>query len=294
MNAASSMSQQMTFEDFPSATSSPASVSGATHSGEPAGPTTGKSGRDRAPASPSLTRGKAAGMKTSATYGRYGRGSSASADLTAFLASKLAPRTDSVGSTLFALTWKTRATPSGRLIPALRASAHRTSGSDSGSWPTPSANEFEDSDQERMLARRQKLQQKNGNNGFGMTLGQAASLAGWPTPLAQDSESSGGEGALQRKTRGHTLTTITMGAWATPAARDFRHANAKSFQERGGGMKGEQLNNQVVHSGPIANGSCAATAKRGQLSPGHSRWLQGLPSIWDLVAPLRESRARRC
>ena len=43
----------------------------------------------------------------------------------------------SLGSTLFTLTWKERATPSGRSIYALRASAHRTSGSDCGSWPTP-------------------------------------------------------------------------------------------------------------------------------------------------------------
>lgn len=35
--------------------------------------------------------------------------------------------------------------------------------------------------------------------------------------------------------------------WATPAARDYRHANALPWSERGGGKKGEQLNNQVVH-----------------------------------------------
>lgn len=35
--------------------------------------------------------------------------------------------------------------------------------------------------------------------------------------------------------------------WATPTARDYRHANALPWSERGGGKKGEQLNNQVVH-----------------------------------------------
>ena len=294
----------------PNATSSPASVSGPTPCAAPDGQTIDLFGPAPARANPSATQAKASGIKTSATYGRHGRGSSASADLSAFLASRLQATTALLGSTLFALTWKTRATPSGRLISALRASAHRTSGNGFGSWPTPAANEFEDSDQERMLARRTSLQAKNGNNGFGLTLGKAASLAGWPTPQAQDSEAAGGLGALERGTRGHTLTTITTGAWATPnasdhkgaatpeavkeweqrghnlpeqaqmatpgswatpAARDFRHATTKSFKERGGGMKGEQLNNQVVHSGPIANGSTAETEKPGQLNPAHSR-----------------------
>lgn len=35
--------------------------------------------------------------------------------------------------------------------------------------------------------------------------------------------------------------------WATPAARDWRYPNLKSYGDRGGGKKGEQLNNQVVH-----------------------------------------------
>jgi hypothetical protein len=38
-----------------------------------------------------------------------------------------------------------------------------------------------------------------------------------------------------------------LNGWATPAARDYRHANALPWSERGGGKKGEQLNNQAVH-----------------------------------------------
>ena len=37
------------------------------------------------------------------------------------------------------------------------------------------------------------------------------------------------------------------GGWPTPAARDYRFANAASYQERSGSTKGEQLNNAVVH-----------------------------------------------
>ena len=38
-----------------------------------------------------------------------------------------------------------------------------------------------------------------------------------------------------------------FGSWAAPTARDYKYANAKPYHLRGGGPKGEQLNNQVVH-----------------------------------------------
>ena len=40
---------------------------------------------------------------------------------------------------------------------------------------------------------------------------------------------------------------IEITGWATPASRDYRHANRLPWRERGGGKKGEQLNNQAVH-----------------------------------------------
>ena len=74
----------------------------------------------------------------------FGPNSTASlppSDLSQCLANKLRAKTALLGSTLFALTWKQRVTPSGRSIPALRASGRRTSGSDSISsrtgWRTP-------------------------------------------------------------------------------------------------------------------------------------------------------------
>lgn len=38
-----------------------------------------------------------------------------------------------------------------------------------------------------------------------------------------------------------------LAGWATPARRDYRFANALPWKDRGGGTKGEQLNNQAVH-----------------------------------------------
>jgi hypothetical protein len=38
-----------------------------------------------------------------------------------------------------------------------------------------------------------------------------------------------------------------LASWASPAERDYRTANLKTFKERGGTTKGEQLQNQVKH-----------------------------------------------
>ena len=118
---------------------------------------------------------------------------------------------------------------------------------------------------------------------------------GWPTPIANDAT---GSTHCYGKSKERILKlpgAAQLANWATPCARDYRYANLKSYKERGGGMKGESLNNQVVHSGPIATGSPALTGKRGQLNPAHSRWLMGFQPEWDdcavMVMPLsRKSR----
>ena len=74
--------------------------------------------------------------------------------------------------------------------------------------------------------------------------------------------------------------------WATPCARDWHGANAKTYRERGGGSKGEQLSNQVVHFGPWRSISNAPTEGQGRLSPDFARWLMGYPVEWDTHAPI--------
>ena len=123
--------------DTPSATSSPESESGPTRSGSRAGQTTAKSGPAPAPASPSAPRAKAKRSTTKGIFGQSGFHSSKHEDLSFALASKLRPLTDSLGSTLFNLTWMTRNTPAGRSISALRASEPLTEDSVFIGWPTP-------------------------------------------------------------------------------------------------------------------------------------------------------------
>jgi len=123
------MFDPMTYADTRSATSSPASAFGATHCAAPDGPMTSTYGQPLALASLSARQAQERGLMTSGTYGLRSTTSPESAALVESTVSKLQARTRLLGSTLYKLTWKQRATPSGRLIFALRASVLRTSGS---------------------------------------------------------------------------------------------------------------------------------------------------------------------
>lgn len=125
--------------------------------------------------------------------------------------------------------------------------------------------------------------------GTGADLPTVANLAGWVSPRASEigrqrtpeaiakAKEKGGSAALEDQAR--------LASWATPANRDYRYPNNRSYQDRSNSTKGEQLNNQVVHHGPISPSSPASTANRGVLNPAHSRWLMGYRAAWDEAAP---------
>src|ERR1039457_583660 len=117
-----SMFEQMTSEVIRNATSSQELESGAMRSDFPDGQTTAKSGQAPVPANRLARPAKAKRSTTKGIFGQSSFGSSKHEDLSFALASKLRPLTDSLGSTLFTLTWMTRITPAGRSISALRAS----------------------------------------------------------------------------------------------------------------------------------------------------------------------------
>jgi hypothetical protein len=177
MNDQLSMLPLMNSEASLSATSSQASGCGPTRCDPQAGTTTVLFGQEAARASLSARQVQEAGLMTSGTSGLTGTTSSASAALQSSLASRLQARTASVGSTLYTLTWKQRATPSGRQICALRASARRTSDSASGllGWPTPQMRDFRSGGEDRV----ENPDRSNNLNDFVL-------MAGWPTPNASD------------------------------------------------------------------------------------------------------------
>lgn len=153
------------------------------------------------------------------------------------------------------------------------------------SWPTP-----KQSDCDKGVRTLRGAMKELDRKGPGSDLPTMAAAAGWRTPRGEISGDTA-ESHEARQTRVVTKHGRRMGTplevqaqWATPAARDYRTANGRSYAARGGGRKGEQLPNQVVHSGPIATGSLVSMAKRGQLNPAHSRWLMGYPGEWDACA----------
>jgi len=226
MNGALRMSHQATLKISHSATSSQELVSGHTPSAAQDGQMTAPYGLDHAHANLSARQAKALGLLTSGTYGQLSTTSSASAALTSSLVSKLQAKTALVGSTLYNLTWKQRATPAGRLISALRASARRISVSASGGlqsgWGTP-----------RVGGNGQGSQIMDG---AGVTKGrieQQAMLAGWPTASTRDHKG----GYLGGRTRDGKISTDTLdvtaqlSGWPTPMAEDTRSYSEKAQED---------------------------------------------------------------
>lgn len=133
-----------TFDPTPSAISLQVSGAGPSPFAAPAGPTTVPSGLGRALASLSPTQAKAEGLLTSGIYGQPSTTSSSSAALQSSLESRLQATTQRLGSTLYKLTWKPWAMPSGRLRSRLVASAPRTSATGRTGWVTPTARDHKD------------------------------------------------------------------------------------------------------------------------------------------------------
>lgn len=124
-----------------------------------------------------------------------------------------------------------------------------------GFWPTPTASGFEVADVDGLLARRQRMAEKHGNNGFGLTLNQAVKI--WPTPTSRDWKDGTANSCKNVPVNG--LLGRAVHQWPTP------HANCHTGP-------GQAPNKQ--------GGENLQTAAGGSLNPPWVEWLMGFPVGW--------------
>jgi hypothetical protein len=200
---------------------------------------------------------------------------------------------DASGSPLFALTWSEWDMPAGPPICRLRASARRIADNDFGSWPTPCANE-DNKSPEAHLAMKQRMGERDGTgaNRTAITslqvMAKTVALVSWPTPQASDGRIRG-DGQLKRTggRRRNLDDYVTLASWATPrVGNNGGHGNPIRATD------GKARLEDQVH-GVTSSGSPAPTAKRGQLNPAFSLWLQGYPTAWLSSAPQATRSSRK-
>ena len=283
------MSTQANLPDLFNVTSSPDLAAGATPCALPDGPRTDLFGRAVARASLLAQPVPGGALPTNAISGLPGSTSSASADLTLSLVSRLKQRLTTDGLTLFSLTWREKVTPAGRLVSRLAASGRRTSASDSTSWPTPKVSDDN-------ISRRspESMERWRNRPNAGSELAEKAELASWPTPIVGDTTGGPRPPDNRRGPAPGLQAAAQLTSWPTASARDWKDTTGMATTGTNpDGSTRSRLDQLPRVAGLTAIGSPAATEKPGQLNPAHSRWLMGYPAEWDACAPTAMPSSRK-
>lgn len=153
-------------------------------------------------------------------------------------------------------------------------------------WPTPNA--MEGGQTSRSGDRKEEL-----------LMGGIAKLCGWPTPRQEDGECCGAHRGIP-----DTLKAATkLAGWPTPMAGN---PGSETYNEAGNTDSSRRTVEMLYRnpspmrlkaSGELLIGSSAQMDSGGPLKPEHSRWLMGLPSVWDdcavtVMQSMRKSRKR--
>jgi len=277
MSDLSAKCSPMIFEDLRNAISSQEEASGATPCAFPGGTMTDLFGPDHAHVSPSVLPESKKASPTRATFGRNGFGSSASAGLTASLVSRLMMQTR--GSILYRLTWRATATPSGRLIYRLRASAVPTSVNGSTGWPTVTT----PSGGQSVPPGTTVTGRKPDGSKAQVTLKDAATFCGWGTPTANDATGSqyaysqGDHSKIVLKLPGEAMAC----GWHTPMATDGTKLDATLLIV----LKRMEAGREIgLAMEARLTGYTEEMASGARLNPALARWLMRLPPVFDACA----------
>ena len=165
-------------------------------------------------------------------------------------------------STMCTLTWKTKVTPSKRLLFRLVPSMPRTGGTDAPSWPTPTA-------ADSYIGKLKSTQQKPGSM-HSVNLSDAVRM--WPTPKAQNARGNG-----ERHGSGGPSLDVAVMMYPTPTTGAGLCGGTGNFQQLKKLEKAGQITEEERRNMSQGNG--------GQLNPTWVEWLMGFPLGWtDLNA----------
>jgi hypothetical protein len=303
------MSNHQTLKDLPSVISSQESEGGVERYNSQDGVQTDLFGQEALPVSPSQQQEKEKEKMTHGIFGQSSLISSESANLQQSLVNRLQQLSDLGGSMIYKLTLKEKVTPQQRQYYQLGASAPRTKGTDSSSWPTPTQRDYKGG---RKLDSNAQNSSATTGVRYGLSLDQAPQLVPWPTPTHHNAKEGGYPAELTRN-------TISLGAmkhivaWATPNTMDHMKPRSpeallrKKTRPKEIGMKfpnnlREQVDpksQEIYASGKIPQSSTAETENTApsQLNPRFSLWLMGYPIEWaycaERVMPSSRKRQRK-
>ena len=246
---------------------------------DPTSPTpTQMSFLEDSPVSPSALLESKPQMLTPAISGRKCLGLSKSADRLGLLEKTLL-ESSNWAWTKYSLTWKTKATPQGRLIFQLARSAPRTSGKGSGLLHTPTAtgNQMAPS----MIAR--------DKGSWGVKL--------WPTPRASSAMTDSGKSVHKRleKVGYEAKLEQAVQMWPTPTAMTGGGGVAPSHKNGTHGWNIAAAVNDSQSPNPTRQWTVNHTDPNngGSLNPQWVAWLMGYPTDYLKSVPWETQSSRK-